>query len=1133
MNRTTLQPPAQRAPQISFRAARSFLTSPSLKKIPSCKSLQNPVHPVKTLLLSFFLTLLCVPLFAADLPPADLDPKAVNLVSWPTYSLTSNSGDPSPLKARTTLIPYISNTAQGDLWLQLDAGADKPAFNRVRLTGPTPLGGRLHYVPTGAEIFIADNIADFTNTTLKPVASLTNQTSPILDLSFPHTKGRYLRLKLLGKSAYQLGSLAIYATDPRPFHPEYPISESTSASATIAPLSGWWHGYDARGGRNLLSDLKPADMTMLDDLPIMVLAQHEDASAKITLSQPFNLTKAVLGVDSSRPQHFPQSIKIEASLNDIDYHTLLDQPLTLTPGNDAITLLWPSSKTPGFADARYLRITIPKDPAQPWKVLNRLQFFGKPQPAPTAIASPPSGKQIATVKVPVGSALSAVIINDTGRVVRTLHRLESVAPSDARPLFWDQKDDAGNPVPAGAYTWRAVASSLSAQPMPAIGNTSTPTYENPGAGASTWVTGISFDPHGNWFQTASWDESGKSIRKYNADASASWVYNFNGLFGVVCDGPFLYALQADLGGESRAQSLFRFNSSDGQINPFPGSKPYSGVPISAPAPLPKPENGAHNLTQHQQRQAVGVTAITLQRNTIWITHYRDNKVQAFDKATGKQTSEFPLISPLGIAATPEGNLWISSPSGLGLYSPQGKCLTLLNDIQSPCALALGGPQNLLYATDHKTGQVVCINPATRQTLWRRGRFQTPGPVHDDSFRWSGSSAIAVAPDGKYAVADPHNQRTQIFNPDGSLFKSLKADFAQPGPFAQAPSANSNSATLLNGRFQYQVDLKTGQWKFTHNFLTADEAFMDGMAMRRTLKNGKDYLFYFDPWACGLVVYHLPKSDQLPRRAAILAAFWTGPDNNLDHQWKPAPYSWTDTNADGQIQESECKRNIITGKDINYFAWRNFVDAQGHFWIYNLQSKQVEKIPLQGFDANDNPLYDWAARVAVLKESDPHIGPNLEGLLRIDPQSGDILLAGNPPWSTPNRKPSGLFHQGGFAVARFSQDGKLKSAFATPMEMASFTSDGRFVYAAHNPDPQVTDVYDPCGLLLARIIPGKEFAYTRAWMDTAAPLSAFQLPNTNQHHLFTEDVVYSRHLHWKLIDDPAKTLYQQGSIQVTP
>ncbi len=1083
--------------------------------MPNTTHLVNRLRPG----LASLLILLSTHLFAAD----TLDPKGVNLVSWPNTRLTSNSGDPAPLAQRTTTLPYISNTAQGDLWVQLDVGDQKATFNRVRLTGPTPLGARMHYVPTGCEVFIADSPADFA--AAKPIASVKDHTSPIIDLTFPPTQGRYLRIKLLGKPSFQLGSLSVFATDKRPFHADYPISESTSAGASIAPLTGWWHGYDARGGLNLLSNLKPGDMTLMDDLPVMVLAQHEDASAKITLPQAFTLNKAILGVDPARPQHFPKAIKLEASINDIDYHTLIDQPLTLTPNHEAITLTWPTA-TPGLADARYIRITIPKDAAQPWKVLNRLQLFGTPQPSPTLIAAPPAGKQIATVKVPQGAALSAVIINDTGRVIRTLHRLDPVSPSDARPLYWDEKDDAGNPAPPGAYTWRAVASSLQAQPMEPVGNTGNPSHGD--SGASTWVTGISFDPQGNWYQTGSWDESGKAIRKYNKDASAGWVYNYNGLFGIVYDGPFLYALQADLGGENRAQHLFRFNSADGQINPWPGSKPYTGVPINTPAPFPKPDKGTRKLTLHQERLVYGVTGIALSGNTVWVSNYRENKLVAFDKASGQKTSEFPLASPLGIAASPDGNLWVATASGIGLYTPAGKLLTLLSNVHSPYAIAVGGPQNLLYATDHKTGQVVCINPATQSTVWRRGRLQVPGPVFDDSFRWSSASAIAVAPDGKYAVADPHNQRTQLFNPDGTLFKSLKADFAQPGPFADN---NPDPTILLNGRFQYKVDLKTGQWKFTHNWHTLDEAFMDGVSMRRKLSNGRDYLFYFDPWLCGPVVYAISKDETSLRRSAILGAFWTGPDNSLDHQWKPAPYSWADTNADGQIQESECRRGVITPSQLNYFAWRNWVDPAGNIWIYNLQSRQVEKIPLQGFDANDNPLYDWAARVPVLKESAPNIGPGYEGLLRIDPKSGDILLAGNPAWSTPNRKPSGMFHQGGFAIARFTQTGQSVSSFATPMEAASFTCDGRFVYTAHNPDPQVTDVYDPSGLLVARIIPGKEFGYTRAWMDTAAPLSAFQLPGTREHHLFTEDVVYSRHLHWKLIDDPAQTLYQQGSLKV--
>jgi len=117
------------------------------------------------------------------------------------------------------------------------------------------------------------------------------------------------------------------------------------------------------------------------------------------------------------------------------------------------------------------------------------------------------------------------------------------------------------------------------------------------------------------------------------------------------------------------------------------------------------------------------------------------------------------------------------------------------------------------------------------------------------------------------------------------------------------------------------------------------------------------------------------------------------------------------------------------------------------------------------------------------------------------------------------KPNGLYHAGGFAIARVGGDGKFLGTFHVPMQMASFTVDDSLVYAAQNPNPQRVSVYTPEGLLVAELIPGAESGWAPGWMDTVTPLTAFQLKDTNTHHVYTEEVFYSQLLHYRFEAGP--------------
>src|SRR5437879_5386518 len=79
---------------------------------------------------------------------------------------------------------------------------------------------------------------------------------------------------------------------------------------------------------------------------------------------------------------------------------------------------------------------------------------------------------LGTVAMGSNSLLSAAVYDSTGQLVRHLYEL---APrSGTVALSWDGKDDAGNVLPGGNYSWRAATSSVTGADEGGVGLGGTP-----------------------------------------------------------------------------------------------------------------------------------------------------------------------------------------------------------------------------------------------------------------------------------------------------------------------------------------------------------------------------------------------------------------------------------------------------------------------------------------------------------------------------------------------------------------------------------------------------------------------------------------------------------------------------------
>lgn len=1031
------------------------------------------------------------------------DSSAVNLAHWPGASMTSSTSyNADKLLLRHSTTAWICNRFAPIQWVQLDIGQQQTSINRARIVvNRYPIPDYDYIRPVGIRVLVADNAA---MTGAVVAYQITNNKNWIIDMPFAAPlAGRYVRVEFSGSSEVlncEISGLEVYSLDAKTLNPGYPISDYLSGGANITPLSGWWSLANSCGGFNLLSEKKVGNIWHIMDQAVIFSCQGEDATVRIDLPIPYDVTRVRIGhTETLGSYKAPDSVKLTYSDNDINYYELGTFPTNRSAEYTDIV----ATGSNGWTNLKYLKLTVPKDTTYPTKNLTRVQIFGSPS---TSSSNTPSGTVVATgttlfnVNVPEGARLSAAIYQPNGKLIRTLHALESVA-SGSRPVQWDGKDDFGQVVPAGTYNYRYAYSSIQPTALPSVGNNASPMAQT--TSATAFVTGLATDAQGNWYQTASFDEAGKAIRQYLPDGTPGWSYNNNGSFGVAVDSDYVYVLLADIGGTQRGQYVRRLYKSNGKRFLYPGLT-NGFITVNAPAALPAKLPNYRDYTLEQQYWITGANGIAVTSDSIWVSNYRENRIDRFNKTTGAVLGNFPAQTPMGIAAVADGTLWvIRNGDRVTHFDSQGNVIEEITGLNTPLGVTIGNNDGAIYITEKGTNQIRKYNPQTLALIWTRGTPVIPGPLQADAFRWYNYGAITVDQDGRYLVLDNVNQQVKRFNADGTLYQIFKADFAQPGP-SVAPSIGEN--LLLSGNFLYQIDLQTGAWAQIKNLQPADEKFDSGSTFIRRLSNGRDYLFCLNTSNWGVAVSLIEPNGGL-RRCAMFGRHWSGNDDLLDHKWIIAPFNWRDLNGDGQLQDNERE----TKADLSYFVYHGWVDEQGKYWYYDISTNSIKTIGVQGFDSLQNPIIDFNQRTLVVPSAQIPAGAWNE--VRPSPNGQDVYLLGQTTESSPYVKNNGLYHSGGFSVARFNQ-GQYVGQFNVPIQFISAVTDGRFLYVGQNPDPQRVCVYTPEGLMVAELMPGELAGWARGWMDTTTPLAAIRLNGTDTHHVYTEEVAFSQLLHYR-------------------
>ena len=168
--------------------------------------------------------------------------------------------------------------------------------------------------------------------------------------------------------------------------------------------------------------------------------------------------------------------------------------------------------------------------------------------------------------------------------------------------------------------------------------------------------------------------------------------------------------------------------------------------------------------------------------------------------TADGTAERARFSdPFGIAAAPDGTLFVTDADRLRRISPDGRVSTLASGFSTPSGVALAA-DGTLYVAD--TGNHAIRRVTSDGVMSTLAGDGTPGFADGPAgqARFNGPIGVAVAPDGRILVADTYNDRIRAIDAGGTVTTLAGSD--RPGAadgIADAASFDTPAGIAVDAR----------------------------------------------------------------------------------------------------------------------------------------------------------------------------------------------------------------------------------------------------------------------------------------------------------------------------------------------
>ena len=544
--------------------------------------------------------------------------------------------------------------------------------------------------------------------------------------------------------------------------------------------------------------------------------------------------------------------------------------------------------------------------------------------------------------------------------------------------------------------------------------------------------------------------------------------------------------------------------------------------------------GQNILTPEQRRLQYPLFGMATDGTRLFVSNYRKNKVEVFDCNTGLELGEFALNAPLGIAMD-GSSIWVANNhdrvsrftwNGSYVFTEDTARRINLGAGADPSGVAIRASNHHLFVSEtghmdiHEydlggTGAPVLAGLKTF------GSDQGYGDVGDSTFHFTAWASITVSTDGILSVVDASGSRIQQFYTDsnpaagitaGDLYHSIYGGSMGPAPI-DAYNYNSDvTYYLVSKEYTYLVDpnysggpragwMGDGSWRLVKRYsydigpdVSWHRVLMDGQTPRE---------FMYSTDGRNVVIWQIEPNNTM-RMSAIIGGTWLGADY-LDN---PIPYmggqfNWTDTDGDGKIDWNGTGSGANDG-EVNWLIPINqpslvgqsmipWIDDAGNMWTSCGGS--VVKVPLEGFDAVGNPIYNWAHQVTVIQAVDDDTD-FMAWQVRTG-ADGSVVVFG-----------TALGRQ---AVAYFDPSGVRRSLTFSPYDVirAISTVDGDptpdYYFTAHSDAGYRVYMWTNDGLMVTCANQG----YSGGWIDYPYGVGAIQNPLTGEIFVYGEEVYYGK------------------------
>ncbi|MFE4799353.1 hypothetical protein ACFRFL_30900 [Streptomyces sp. NPDC056708] len=377
-----------------------------------------------------------------------------------------------------------------------------------------------------------------------------------------------------------------------------------------------------------------------------------------------------------------------------------------------------------------------------------------------------------------------------------------------------------------------------------------------------------------------------------------------------------------------------------------------------------------------------------------------NQVKVFDAATGSLQRSWSVNKPGAVAIDGDGGIWVvenitrdtndghfwhvdsARPARILHFSNTGTALpgtisgpagdwiptSLAIDVHGDLLVGDNGPLRQVHTYGNLSG-----TPVQTRSLGLAGGIGAGTPGRNIADKFFGITGVGGDSAGNvYVAMCEFGSWIRKFDPLGNLVWQLQGSaFVDAADF----DPQSDGLDVYTKQCHYRLDVtkppgRDVAWrgysldsvKYPQDarlFLTGHQHHAASPSLLR--KNGSLYMYVTGMYCSHLLIYRFEGEIAKPS-GAFFKQHWTGDDPTWPpYQPAEGQWIWRDLSGNGAFEAGEYLQPG-TGQNSPGNCWVWFVDTNGDVWEGG--DRNLRRYPLQGFDAQGNPIYDYASMVTI-------------------------------------------------------------------------------------------------------------------------------------------------------------------------